>query len=68
MSEKRKDKDWAEWIIGGDNMCCLKGDDLHMLDEQELKTMAMIVDIAKENGSLKDLLEKERKANKNDAE
>jgi hypothetical protein len=30
--------------------------------------MAMIVDIAKENGSLKEVLEKERKANKNNAE
>jgi len=68
MSEKRKDNDWAEWIIGADNMCCLKGDDLHMLDEQELKTMAMIVDIAKGNGALKEVVEKERKANKENAD
>jgi alpha 1,3-mannosyltransferase len=68
MSEKRKDNEWAEWIIGADNMCCLKGDDLHMMNDKELKALELIVDIAKENGSLKEVLDKERKANKNIAD
>jgi alpha 1,3-mannosyltransferase len=68
MSEKKKDNEWADWIIGADNMCCLKGDDLHAMNDQELKALALIVDIAKENGSLKEVLDKERKANKNIAD
>jgi len=68
MSEKRKDNEWAEWAIGADNMCCLKGDDLHAMNAEELKALDMIVEIAKENGSLKEVLAKERKANKNIAD
>lgn len=65
MTEKRKDGEWAEWAVGADNMCCLKGDDLHALNDKELSAMKLIVDIAKENGSLNEVLEKEKKANKN---
>lgn len=68
MSEKRKNDEWAEWAIGADNMCCLKGDDLHAMNAEELKALELIVDIAKENGSLKEVLAKERKANKNVAD
>lgn len=68
MSEKRKNDEWAEWAIGADNMCCLKGDDLHAMSAEELKALELIVDIAKENGSLKEVLAKERKANKNIAD
>ncbi|KEQ69860.1 hypothetical protein M436DRAFT_54911 [Aureobasidium namibiae CBS 147.97] len=68
MREKRKDNEWAEWAIGADNMCCLKGDDLHAMNAEELKALDMIVEIAKENGSLKEVLAKERKANKNIAD
>ncbi|KAH0098211.1 hypothetical protein KCU96_g4452, partial [Aureobasidium melanogenum] len=64
MTEKRKDGEWAEWAIGADNMCCLKGDDLHAFNDKELAAFKLIVDIAKENGSLNEVLEKERKANK----
>ncbi|KAG9691984.1 glycosyltransferase family 71 protein, partial [Aureobasidium melanogenum] len=64
MTEKRKDGEWAEWAIGSDNMCCLKGDDLHAFNDKELAAFKLIVDIAKENGSLNEVLEKERKANK----
>ena len=68
MSEKRKNNEWAEWAIGADNMCCLKGDDLHAMNAEELRALELIVDIAKENGSLKEVLAKERKANKNIAD
>ncbi|KAI4717982.1 hypothetical protein E4T48_05809 [Aureobasidium sp. EXF-10727] len=68
MTEKRQDGEWAEWAIGADNMCCLKGDDLHAMNKKELKTLDMIVKIAKDNGSLREVLEKERKANKNIAD
>ncbi|KAI4746460.1 hypothetical protein E4T50_03212 [Aureobasidium sp. EXF-12298] len=64
MTEKRKDGEWAEWAIGSDNMCCLKGDDLHAFNDKELAAFKLIVDIAKDNGSLNEVLEKERKANK----
>jgi alpha 1,3-mannosyltransferase len=41
---------------------------LHMMNDKELKALELIVDIAKENGSLKEVLDKERKANKNIAD
>ncbi|KAI5198279.1 hypothetical protein E4T39_06827 [Aureobasidium subglaciale] len=65
MVEKRKNDEWAEWAVGADNMCCLKGDNLHALNEKELDAMKLVVDIAKENGSLTEMLAQEKKANKN---
>ncbi|KAI5198370.1 glycosyltransferase family 71 protein [Aureobasidium subglaciale EXF-2481] len=65
MIEKKKNDEWAEWAVGADNMCCLKGDNLHALHEKELDALKLIVDIAKENGSLNEVLNKEKKSNKN---
>lgn len=52
MSEKRKAGEWAEWAVGNDNMCCLKGDDLHAFNPQEKRAMNLIVGIARGNGAL----------------
>ncbi|KAI4765463.1 hypothetical protein E4T52_01789 [Aureobasidium sp. EXF-3400] len=53
LSEIKETREAAEWRIGGHNMATLKSNKAYEFTEKEKEVLQMIVDTARENGSLK---------------
>jgi alpha 1,3-mannosyltransferase len=62
MPEVQKDSTWAHWILGPDNMCCLKSDNLQAFEQHEKDILNMIVETAKKSGALNKVKEPEADA------
>jgi alpha 1,3-mannosyltransferase len=52
LSEIKETREAAEWRIGGHNMATLKSNKAFEFTEKEKEVLQMIVDTARENGSL----------------